>query len=355
MVEFIINGDFSETVTDGGNGSGLDPASWTITETDDEQVQAVNDQVRFNRTESDTGSQIEQSITGVKIGDTATFSMDYDEAGAGQDVSVFVEILDGDGTVVFSQSVTTAGTTVQTTFTAESNDYTIRITDTSVNPTAHDAVIDNVSFDATLVCFASGTLIETKSGSKNVEYLKVGDLVETFDNGLQEIRWIGSRHVNSAGLLTNPELYPIRIRKGALGWGFPEKDLMVSPQHRILISSKIAKRIFDTAEVLVAANKLVGIDGIEVITDVNEVDYFHILFDQHELVFANGIIAESLLPGKQALQAVSQEAREEIITLFPEFKDGIVNPKPARFIANHGKLVKRMIARHIQNEKNLLS
>ncbi len=205
------------------------------------------------------------------------------------------------------------------------------------------------------VCFCRGSLILTSEGNVPVEDLRVGDLVETFDNGLQEIRWVGSSHVNSVGLLTNPKLYPIRIGKGALGWGFPEKELIVSPQHRVLISSKIAKRIFDTAEVLVAANKLVGIDGIEVITDVNEVDYFHILFDQHELVFANGIVAESLLPGKEALNSVGEEAREEIIALFPEFKDGIIEPKPVRFMANEGKLVKRLVARHIQNEQSLLN
>ncbi len=204
------------------------------------------------------------------------------------------------------------------------------------------------------ICFGRGTEIMTDSGVKLVEDLNVGDLVETFDNGLQEIRWIGSSKVNSAGLRMKPKLFPIRIGKGSLGSSLPEKELIVSPQHRVLISSKIAKRIFDTAEVLVAANKLVGIDGIKIMNEVTEVEYFHILFDQHELVFANGIVVESLLPGKQALKAVGQEAREEIIELFPEFKDGIVDPKPARFIANDGKLIKRLVARHIQNEQNLL-
>src|SRR5690606_41194845 len=70
-------------------------------------------------------------------------------------------------------------------------------------------------------------------------------------------------------LAMNPKLCPVRITAGALGNGMPEQDLMVSPQHRVLIRSKIALRMFNITEVLIPAIKLCDMDGIEQVTDVD--------------------------------------------------------------------------------------
>jgi hypothetical protein len=86
-----------------------------------------------------------------------------------------------------------------------------------------------------VACFVQGTLIATPKGEKPIEYLKPGDLVLTRDNGVQDIRWIGSRHIGWQTLTSNPHLKPVVIRWGALDWGAPAHDLHVSPNHRILV------------------------------------------------------------------------------------------------------------------------
>lgn len=99
-----------------------------------------------------------------------------------------------------------------------------------------------------MVCFAAGTRILPPRGEIPVQWLEVGDLVCTADNGDQPIRWISTREVDATGPLA-----PLRIRRGALGKNLPHRDLLVSPQHRLLNRSKVADRMFGSPEVLIAA------------------------------------------------------------------------------------------------------
>ncbi|MGL4822623.1 MAG: Hint domain-containing protein, partial [Plesiomonas shigelloides] len=92
-------------------------------------------------------------------------------------------------------------------------------------------------------CFARGTMIRTENGEVAVEDLVAGDMVYTADRGYQPVRWIGSRRIGSAELMAFPKLRPIRIAAGALGEALPSKELVVSPQHRILISSPVVERV----------------------------------------------------------------------------------------------------------------
>lgn len=203
-------------------------------------------------------------------------------------------------------------------------------------------------------CFARGTLIETVNGKVAVENLKLGDLVLTKDHGPQPIRWIGSKVVDALILDRNAKLRPIRIRKGALGKNIPEMDLIVSPQHRILIRSIIAQKMFGTGEVLVAAKQLLQVKGIDIATDMDRVEYFHILFDQHEVVMSNGAETESLYTGPEALKSFPIEALEEIFTLFPELRDRDYSPKAARSLAS-GRQARKLAIRHIDNNKPLVT
>lgn len=204
-----------------------------------------------------------------------------------------------------------------------------------------------------LPCFLSGTLILTERGEVAVEALSVGDTVLTRDHGPRPIRWIGSRVVTAAGLARSPNLRPIRIRAGALGAGTPSSDLLVSPQHRVLVRSKIAQRMFGTDEILVAAKQLLPLDGIEVAEDIGSVEYFHILFDRHEVVISNGAETESLYTGPEALRAVGRAAQEEIFTLFPELRDHDHKWLPARPFAP-GRMARRLADRHAANGKPLV-
>lgn len=204
-------------------------------------------------------------------------------------------------------------------------------------------------------CFARGTMIQTLGGAAvPIETLSAGDMVLTRDNGPQPVRWIGSRKLSAAELTARPELGPMRITAGALGRNRPGSDLMVSPQHRILIRSKIAQRMFSADEVLVAAKHLLELDGIEVVRDVTEIEYFHILFDQHEIVFSNGAETESFYTGPQALKSLWPAARTEIFTLFPELRDQnqtAIYP-PARPLVS-GRRSKQFIVRHNKNNHYL--
>ncbi|RJE86412.1 Hint domain-containing protein [Paracoccus onubensis] len=205
----------------------------------------------------------------------------------------------------------------------------------------------------TVVCFVRGSLIETENGPVAVEHLSVGDRIITRDHGIQEIRWIGSTSLSSSVLEGNPSLRPVRIRAGALGENTPSSDLLVSPQHRVLVRSKIAQRMFGTMEVLVAAKQLCQLDGID-IAEVSEVEYFHFLFDQHEVVYSNGAETESLYTGPQALKSVSIAAREEIFSLFPQLRDAETVPSAARELPS-GRKARKLAMRHLQHGKPLVS
>lgn len=203
-----------------------------------------------------------------------------------------------------------------------------------------------------VVCFGRGTMIVTVNGPVAVEDLRAGDQVVTADDGLQPIRWIGRRTINTRELHAYPNLYPIRIRADALAPGVPTEDLVVSPQHRILIRSTVAQRMFGSAEVLVAAKQLLELDGVELADDLDEIEYFHILFDRHEIVLANGTETESLFTGAQALRSVGESALSEIFAILPELGSEEHIPTSVRNIAV-GKQARKMVSRHILNGKSL--
>lgn len=182
-------------------------------------------------------------------------------------------------------------------------------------------------------CFTKDTLIETSAGPKRIETLKRGDLIKTMDHGLQAIRWIGSRTLSKSALVTNEKLCPIVVKASALGRGYPATDLTVSPQHRILLRSKIALRMFGVSEILVPAVKLTALEGVDA-TDPDEVTYFHLLFDHHEIVFANGHPAESLFIGPLAMDGLSEPSRAEIECIFPEVLNPSFRPVPVRTFVN---------------------
>ncbi len=128
-------------------------------------------------------------------------------------------------------------------------------------------------------CFTRGTLIKTDQGERPIEELAAGDMVLTMDHGYQPIRWIGSSKRAATG-----DLAPILIRKGALG---NDRDLRVSPQHRMLLQGWQAELLFGELEVLATAKSLLNDHSI-LRDEGGEVEYFHMLFDTHEIIYAEG-------------------------------------------------------------------
>lgn len=172
-----------------------------------------------------------------------------------------------------------------------------------------------------LICVARGTRVFTTRGPVNVEDLAAGDYVTTLDGAPQQVRWIGSRRVTSVELAADPSLRPVRIAAGALGPGQPDRDLLVSPQHRVYLRDWRAQLMFGDDQVLVPAKGLINDTTIRQDMEIREVEYFHILFDTHEIIFTEGLATESFHPGAYTISALSDPAREELFRLFPALKD----------------------------------
>lgn len=167
-----------------------------------------------------------------------------------------------------------------------------------------------------IICFGAGTLIETDTGPLAVELLRTGDCVKTWTNETEPVRWIGCSRHDSLSLARSPELRPIRVRGGAFGGGLPYRDLILSPNHRVLISDWRAELLFGEDEVLVPIKALIDGDRIAVDDTVASVAYYHLLLDRHRVIFSNGLPTESLLVAGQSLAALSAEASAELHQIF---------------------------------------
>jgi hypothetical protein len=211
-----------------------------------------------------------------------------------------------------------------------------------------------VNLTTAVPCFASDTLIMTSKGEVLIESLRPGDMIQTLDHGLQPLRWIGSRQLTQPELVARPHLQPITISVGALAPGLPNQNLIVSPQHRVLLSSKIAKRLFGSMEVLVAVKKLQAHPGIDLrMNEGSGVTYWHILFDDHQIVFSNGALTESLYLGQEGKKALSPSATAEIKELFPQLWSQARDTLHARKVIERRKQIEQLVAQHKKNSSVL--
>jgi hypothetical protein len=154
------------------------------------------------------------------------------------------------------------------------------------------------------VSFARGTHITLANGlQRRIEELVVGEKVLTRDNGPREVRWIGCQTVRATGTFA-----PIVIAKGALN---NSGDLMLSPNHRLFIYQRRDAVNAGRSEVLVRARNLVNGDTV-VQSDGGFVEYFQLMFDQHEIIYAEGIAAESLLVDTRVRPVIPPELRSRL-------------------------------------------
>ncbi|MEJ6398468.1 Hint domain-containing protein [Yoonia sp. 208BN28-4] len=329
-IEQVETGSGDDTITGGsGNedvitGAGDDIVTTTGTGADTIATGAGNDTVTFSEGDSIGGGSGDDTfiledlgeptngaitITGGQGGETPddgdplTLEGDTLQLGTLADLSTLVKTSDGinaDGNETFSGSVTLDDGTLLT-----------------------FSEIENI------ICFTPGTLIATPHGARDIATLKVGDMVVTRDHGLQPIRWIQSRTVPA-----QDRFAPVRIRPGVVT-GL-EREILVSPQHRMLFQGYRAELLFGESEVLIAAKHL--IDGKDVTQDAGgDVTYIHMMFDEHEIVFAEGCASESFHPGSVGLSAVSDPAREELFALFPDLRS---DPN------GYGPTARRCLKRH---------
>lgn len=172
-------------------------------------------------------------------------------------------------------------------------------------------------------CFVRGTFVDTPFGARCIEALQIGDLVNTVDRNAQPVRWIGERTV--CGL---DRQAPVLFRPGFMGI---QRNLKVSPQHRVLLTGWKAEILFGEPEILVPAKALVD-DWHILRKPAKLVSYVHVLFDHHALLDTHGLISESLLPTGYALSSWGRDARAEILDIFPELGLPSANWLPARAI-----------------------
>ncbi|WP_254054508.1 Hint domain-containing protein [Roseovarius sp. EL26] len=210
----------------------------------------------------------------------------------------------------------------------------------------------------TMPCFVRGTKILTIRGPVEIENLKAGDLVWTADRGYQPIRWIGSRRLKEIGSHNADKVAPVLVSSGSIGQDMPDSDLLVSPQHRMLVSGMIAERMFGATENLASAKHLTDREGINTQTHLQQVEYFHMLFENHEIISANGALCESLFLGPEALKSLSEANRQEIFALFPDWdhtKDELPPnfSKARRFLG--GSQTRKLVMRSEKNCKPLVA
>ena len=173
-----------------------------------------------------------------------------------------------------------------------------------------------------VVCFAGGTRILTPRGEIPVDDLKVGDHVTTLDHGSKPILWIStSRHVWPGSL---EKERPILISSGTFGLNTPSRDLIVSPQHKILLLMASAQGCSNDVEVLAPAKGMTSLPGIRCMKGKREVTYYHILLEEHEILLSEGVASESFFPGPTALKMLQPGQRKEIFALFPDLKENCV-------------------------------
>jgi hypothetical protein len=163
--------------------------------------------------------------------------------------------------------------------------------------------------DLLCISFARGTMITLASGEQRaIEALVAGDKVLTRDHGGQEIRWIGQTTLRAVGAFA-----PVLIAAGTLG---NSGDLIVSQHHRMFLYQRKRKAGVPTSELLVQAKHLIDNDRV-FLREGGFVDYFSLVFDHHEIIYAEGIPAESLMVNDATVNRLPPELSADVRARFP--------------------------------------
>ncbi len=169
------------------------------------------------------------------------------------------------------------------------------------------------------VCIASGSMIQTPQGETPIERLCAGDQVMTLDHGPRALIWTGSR---SLTLPRTPQSQiPIELKANCCGTGLPSQDLILSPQHQILSAGKAVASHTNQPQALSRAKALTMRKGVRRMEGKRSVVYHSLLFECHEIIFANGLAVESFYPGPYALSLLSELEKLQILAKIPHLSD----------------------------------
>lgn len=208
--------------------------------------------------------------------------------------------------------------------------------------------------NASVVCYAAGTMIDTPDGPRPVETLTPGDLVMTLDHGPQTIRWTRSGDYSLGD--ADVDAKPVQIKAGALGQNLPAHDLIVSPQHRILVGGAGQLQQVFASEAFAPAKSLTALVNIRHMKGKKEITWFHFACDRHEIVTANGCLSESLLLGPMVMNELPSSERRALTDIFglALTTDAVLNGSPGRECLTLGA-AKRKIATYLKGKGRLIA
>ena len=169
------------------------------------------------------------------------------------------------------------------------------------------------------VCFTEGTMILTPRGEVPIETLCVGDLVTTAEGKSEPILWVYAREMEFYDHQSKHR--PVLIKAGALGAGQPARDLVVSPQHCLLMDMPPHEPDFGTGQAFVRAKFLTGLPGVRVKRGTKRIKYIAFLLARHQVVRGNGAWTESFYPGPMGLKSLTAPKRREIEAILARLCD----------------------------------
>lgn len=266
--------------------------------------------------------------------DTGDLVLDYNDGDPDPDTMVLIDGVEMEFTLEFSGNLPSTNKLSDVNgedlrgeqviiITTEEGDRLFFLPDGSVSaatmedfPNGAHALTDYDETSNILVCFAQDTQIATATGEVAVQDLRIGDQLRTHDGRLVPLRWVAKRHISGAELAATPALRPIRFAKGCMGRNTPNRDLLVSPQHRVLITDSQNAMHFGTDTVLVPAKYLLGA-LTEQTCPTEGVTYYHLLCDQHDMLISNGMTTESYQPSIHAIGAMESDTRLDFYAQIP--------------------------------------
>ncbi len=189
--------------------------------------------------------------------------------------------------------------------------------------------IEAANFTGGLV---EGANVRTPCGPRRIELVRPGDMIVTRTYGLQPVRMIWKRQVTQDQMRLNPDLAPIRLKPRAIGPMMPQRDLIVAPDHRLLIPGFRVAGMPDDKCVLAEARELAGTsDAVYVDRSMEVVTYYHMVFDSHQILTANGLPVESFLPSAPSIATLAPSMRDALVSRFPQLKKEPSSYPPAEY------------------------
>ncbi|MEX0304779.1 MAG: Hint domain-containing protein, partial [Leisingera sp.] len=329
---FTVSSTVTTTDSDGdGIADHLDLDSDNDGITDNVEAQATGSYIAPTGTDSDgdglddayeTGGLTPVDTDGDGTADFLDTDSDNDglsdaaEAGHGVDQSVIDASGDSDGDGIADAVDDVDGHDVNDADVTGSGEFTLADmdNDTAADGSGATPLVNDLDFRDAVPCFTSGTLIATARGQIPVEDIRPGDMVLTADNGFQPVRWTGSRALSQSDLALHPNLRPVVILKHAFG---NERPMRVSPQHGMVLRNADGEKLIRAKH----AAEAFGGQFARFDKHCEQVTYIHIMFDCHQLIFAEGALTESFYPGPMALKSLDQSALQELLLLFPSLAE----------------------------------